>query len=627
MSGTVTTPRRPRDRGPWLPWLCCALLLLGTAVIIQMLLDRGERAIELTSFLVVITLAPLLRHVRTAAVAGITLTGVVAVALAGAAVLYVSTLRWMTSWDDVDRLRSLASLETSVTGKEQFELAAFRRWSLTAPSTGQQLRVDVDVIAVPPLVAWQSGPTPVAISASAEDGAVLHFEARNQFAFRSASLAEPLAHRHFRASLHGRAAVGGSASCGYLYLGEHGARATNRSRVCLDETWTAHAVDWQAPADSHAGLLDVIVSGFDEPIAVRDVIIVEHTDIGTTPIGDLVPTGITLRASWDQPFPWSRTARQERFVTVVPGELGSFSLVLPLPDGLPSGTDVWSTMHVETGAAVRILGTSWAAPGIRPASTGQRLTLGFDHPNLLAHAVAALAVTAIGTLRWGRTLLLVMASAGGVIALTGSRTAFVALLLSTLVLILARPSLRRSARVLAGIAVVASVGLTATVLLTQGSRVPTIIPRVVALDERSLLERVDIWAHAVRLSRHEILTGTSSSFATTWEERHPGRAPVLHAHNGVLDMLVRYGLVGATGALAGLTAIVLMAGISNRRRTAAAVACLVTLNAFDATYASLLTLLPLMALALSRDGARQPIQPDAPHGALEHLDVQGAPTR
>lgn len=586
-------------------WWSVALTLFGVAAAVQAHLGRGDRALELIGLLALTAAAPLLRYLEVRLVAALAVLGILVFTAAGLAILYGSTLRWMTSWDDGDRLRSLAH-STTATGTPQFKAAAFRRWELDSPSDGKQVSVDLNVLRLPPGIAWQSGVATARIASAADGAALIHFVSHDQFAFRSASLEGSLAGRRFEASITARSPDEGE-RCGYLYLGEHGARATNREHVCFTGTWSQHAVHWEAPSDSAAGLIDVILSGFDGPLEVKGVQISEAAATGDVLIGTLAPTGVTLRASWGMPFPWSRISTQERFVSTQPEEVGPTRIALPLPDGLPAGTRIWTTLHVEVGGVVEIVDTSWTAPGVRPVGTGQRLALWFDHPNLLAHAVSAIAVTAIGTLSSTISAVAVLAAAGWVIAFTGSRTALFALAVGAFVLVAARRqgrSLRHLGTI--GAVVVPVILFIGIVTILRDERIQP-VARVLVLDQPSITERLDIWGHAAALGRDHPFAGSPLPFVDSWRERYPSRVPVNHAHNGLLDMLSKYGLPGLLGALAAITAVVLMGWDVSRRRTAMAIGCLFVLNLADASYLSMLTLGPLLMLTLAQDrddGAR-----------------------
>jgi len=589
-------------RTKWVAWWATALALLILASVTQACLGRGDRALELASFAALTAAAPLFRTLDLRTVASLAVAGVVVITGVSLAVSYVSTNRWLTSWSDADRLRTLTQ-PTVAHGTTQFNVSAFRRWALTSVSSTQQVHVDLDVMALPPGVAWQSGPQRVPTEASVVRTSIIGFSAPHQFAFRSASLDGALAERRFTASIVTRSADGVE-RCGLLYLGEHGARASSRIPLCVNDNWSLHAVSWHAPSDSTAGLIDVILTGFSGPLEVATVTMTEHTERGDTPIAALAPIGVTLRTSWGLPFPWSRAAQQERFVTIAPEALGAATVTVSLPDGLPAGTSIWTTLHVEPGGAVRVLGTTWEGGGARSVGTEQRLTLWFDHPNVLAHNTAALGVTAIGTLSSGITAVAVLMAAGSVVVLTGSRTALLAVLVGAVALAITK---RRSvtSKLWRGVATaVALVVIVSSVTLLANGSNPQVLPRVLAFDQRSLSERVDIWMHAVSLGREHILTGSPVPFAESWAQRYPGREPVNHAHNGLIDVLAKYGMPGFVGVVTAAFSITAMAWRSGRHRTLMAIGCLVTLNTFDATYVSTLTLVPLMLLALAHGGTR-----------------------
>ena len=592
MTAPPNAPRRTRILGATA--LAALLLVAG----LQLAMGRSVRASELTAFAILLALSPWIVRIPGRAVRVLSLVALAALVGLAAYVLVIDLTRWRPVTARDATLSFLAPLgEPILTGRPRFELVRYRAWTISSDDAPRRFTVAWEPVSGGAGYLWQTsanGPEQEAL----EGGVTrLSFASMGQFAFRSAASDEPLADRVFRATVMLRSA-GRVPVCGAVSLGEHGARATARLEMCLDTEWTEAVVDWTAPADSATVLIDVILSAFTSPVDVRDVRLVELLDGAVQPFGALAPTGVTLRLSWDTPFPWSRDSAKERFVTAVPLDRPT-TLSLDLPDSVAAGTRAWTTLYVEQGLRVRLLESGWEGAAAHARSSIARLVLWFDHPNQLGHAVAAIGVAAAITASGPAGSLTAGVLAAALILATGSRTALAALALGLVVGFLTRPrrpvGWRRHASIAAFVAVV-------LVAMLVWWSAPSELPRALAPDGRSVVLRGDIWKHAFALARSHPWLGSDASFASSWSTAFADAPAVTHAHNGFLDALTRYGIAGTVALGLAFASLAVRAGRSRVWRTAVVAATLFVLNLTDATYPSLWVLLPLLLAWQAGDG-------------------------
>lgn len=598
-----------------LPVLVCAA--------VQWIAGRDTAAAEVVGLALLVLCAFVVSGVqRRIVAAGLSIGLLILVSLAAYAA-YADMFRWRpVSETEAPLLQRSPFGSVRLDGRPGFAISGYRKWSLQ--NAGDQptvVTVDLAELEGHRTGAWRTSndglrqrPGP----ARTEATTILQFDGPSQFAFQSAATSDALSGRTFTASLWLRAEAPPESSCGVIALGENGAASVSETRVCLHADWSRYDVTWTAPEESRTHLIDVILTGFTGEIEASDAQLTEVTADGRQPVGPMAPTGVTLRVSWDVPFPWSPTPSRQRFSTVLP-DAGTQRVQVVLPSNLPAGTEVWTTLHVADGLRVRVGRTSWEGGTLVPLYSIDRMRLWFGHPNVLGHVAAALGVAGIVSARGLLTVPITMLALV-LIALTGSRTAFFALLFALVVQVLLSDSVRR--RVATWLPRWPTVAALLAILIVGGFVAGTWFGsewnaraglRITELSRAAINERIAIWSHAVDLIGQAPWLGSGTSFADSWSAAKPQANEVTHAHNGLLDVASRYGVPAALSLLFALGVLAWMAGRQRLSATAIVLGAFAILNTSDATYAVPAVAVPLAYALLQHTGANP--GPDDRRGA------------
>lgn len=265
-------------------------------------------------------------------------------------------------------------------------------------------------------------------------------------------------------------------------------------------------------------------------------------------------------------------------------------------------------LRVASGQAVeaRALRASSNVGGVpRQIAFEPRTQLWYGDPNLAGHSVALAGLVALSLTSSPGLAALLLASSGGAVALTGSRTALIALALGAIAIVAAR---RRSG--LLRLLVVITCTLSVVALLLLRPEVLGSLSRFI-IDGNSV-SRHKIWQFAIELFAERPWLGWGAGgFADAWQLSHSGDSalPVTHAHNLLLEFLVAYGIPG------GLTVAVFCWGLLRvawlRGRSAGATIAVVALflSTMDYTLFSSAVLALLVLGVNTRDRAIPGIVP------------------
>ncbi len=231
-------------------------------------------------------------------------------------------------------------------------------------------------------------------------------------------------------------------------------------------------------------------------------------------------------------------------------------------------------LRVAAGQAVeaRAIHVSSNGGGVpRQIAFSPRAQLWYGDPNIAGHSVAMAGLVALSLTSSPGLAAILLAASGGAVALTGSRTALIALALGAIALVMAQRRARRLRllTLLAGALAVVALLLLRPEVLGSLSRF--------VIDGNSV-PRQEIWRFAMGLSAERPWFGWGAGgFADAWQLAHAGASSpqVTHAHNLLLEFLVAYGIPG------GLTVAVFSWGLLRvawlRRRSAGATIALVAL--------------------------------------------------
>ena len=605
--------------------LSIALALLGVTSWSLAVRGNAGASHEVLGFMVLATLVTLLQgrlSRRAVFWSASCVLGFIAVAS-----LYVSVLS-ASRWHVAGQGLSLDPLpgQQEIHGRRNGAVAAFRRWRAVQPGVGVVVSGAITLRQGLPGRDWYVGPSDRLTAESGSAFTVLEFDGTGQYAYRSAFLDGPIKGRSFSAAVEIRA-HGDDVACGYVALGEHGTGPKSLERVCIGDEWEPAAVDWRASDGTEEVRVDVVLSHFDRPVRVRSAEVWALGEPHAELLAPLAPTNATVRVSWGLPWPTHEDASREVRV-VVPLERDQevrFEVAVPRP--IPSGSDVWTSVHLEEGL-VAVMEPLVILPRatLVPAPYPNRQELWFGDPNRLGHTAAAVFAAAFVTAPTSLAALLVGMSAVPPLAVSGSRTGYAAAVLVALASILARgpgantnrgsPDQRAGPRAwhrCVGWIVqrrgAVLIALSVAAAMAAVWVLPSIVGgRSLSLDEPSFAVRRAIWGHAITLLPDAPLEVLERDFEASWRALHGDLPNAAHAHNGLLDALLRFGFAGTVALIASGAALFW------RRRpahlvpgdVAVALLVLLVLNAPDVAYLSWWVLVPLLLLTLDRRASSGP---------------------
>lgn len=200
--------------------------------------------------------------------------------------------------------------------------------------------------------------------------------------------------------------------------------------------------------------------------------------------------------------------------------------------------------------------------------------------NLAGHTFTMLGLAMLAAGSVGPLQVTGFAAAVGAVIMTGSRTAWLVLILAGASLFWAAVA-RRWRFILAGIGAAAILA----VLLLDGTAVlgRLNLERFTAANSVS---RPEIWAAALKMITENPLTGLGITFGEQWSALHPNSRGItpLHAHNLWLQLGVKFGVPGLLAAVILTVAFFVMAWTKGRLTGVILVTASVVLNVMDYTF-------------------------------------------
>lgn len=356
--------------------------------------------------------------------------------------------------------------------------------------------------------------------------------------------------------------------------------------LALSADWQRHELVVTFPEDIGRSTFEVALRpAVTGHLDVRAMEVSIEAAGGWRPVEVVEPAGVHVR------FPFTGLhVFDQASLDLVPGpEWTRHELQIDLPDGLRR---VSGLLQVESRLVVQLRDVEMITPDGRPARAlpADRVDLWRGDPNIAGHGLAAAGATGMslaGSVGTGVAVALTVLAA---VELTGSRTAFLAVVLGGLLTLLRLVRWRlTSALALIGVAVAAAVLLFAAGLKPLG--------RVAVLTDQNAVTRTEIWSSAVQMLRSDPLSGVDD-FAQAWTAMHgsaTGTAPT-HAHNFWLHMGAVHGVPGLLAAAWLAASLCLLAWRWDRFRALSAVFVVLALNLLDTTLMSAYVLFPLVAL-------------------------------
>ena len=413
-------------------------------------------------------------------------------------------------------------------------------------------------------------------------------EADFRFITREINTGAPLANRTFRARidlrspepLMGRGCQGLRIQ---VVAGQNGGRCRD---VQLTNDWQSHELVWTAPPDVRSpvvrlSLYNIDVASYD----LRGGSLEELRDGVWRPFTQLEPEGLLVRAV----VPSTHRALVPR-LTVVPRDEWQHVSLLVDTHQLTRQQTLSFLAQLEGGMEVAIRNLrlegldSVRQPRPLPVT---RQNLWFSHANLAGHSLATTGLVLIGLKLGGWQKLSGVSAAFVTVLLTGSRAAWLALMVGSALLSL--PLFVKGWRFWFW----ALVGFTLLALASG-----TLIGRLNVFNSEDIsdVSRLAIWRAAWQSFLSHPWTGVGTDFATYWQQTYSGENTeiITHAHNLWLQFAAVYGVPGLLAVLWLTGGFLYLAWHWGRGRGLALVVPILVMNLFDYTFFYSGVLFPLI---------------------------------
>lgn len=343
-----------------------------------------------------------------------------------------------------------------------------------------------------------------------------------------------LSGRSFRVSLEMRSDISIPVSgCRGVWLQEDGGRyAAKCQAVALDSSWKPVHLKWVPPQSSQSpNRIRVVLNDFDGlSYDVRRVRLEERVG----------PIWTALSSLWLNIGSSGKSSRLWLNPTEVWQPLKLGLKVSPTEADSTLDAVLWVGSVVLEVRRVRALGSG---DSLEPVPSVSRVSLWFIQPNLLGHSVAALLLCGLALSRRGWLSFLLAMMGLALIALTGSRTALLVVVVGIPLLAVQNLSQRARPIFLSIMVVVAVLTLVFTPgirrdglsFLNDGNATPR--TRIMQIAWQAVLE------HPFGLGQGKF---------PKYFEQHVGTVPhdaIQHAHNFWLELAARYGFLGLIAAV------------------------------------------------------------------------------
>lgn len=445
-------------------------------------------------------------------------------------------------------LPQLASLLT--TGIQEVSHVASRQWDL--PAGTQRAAFDAQIKSVGGPGPWYwlpHGETTVhSLAGNGATAARLTFGSNdNPYAQKWVRLRAPVAGRLFRVRLDMRSpeTIEGEGCRGIRLQAFGKGGDASCSADAIDPTWRTYTAKWRAPRSAESDVIRVVLNGFrEQTVDVRHVHLFVASDHGWTELSPLQTAAATVFLGPANGNSGGATTISD--LTPTPGWQHVHLEVPVNPSRRPLPALVRLTPATKGRLLIRgdVLHTDISTPTqlVYPV----RQSLWFGQPNLAGHAIAASAMAALALAGGTPAMLLTIFSGIVALYLTGSRTALVAFVLGSLLVMVLRSSWHRrtilTAMAAISLVVVLSVALS---LVPQAKRWAALL----TYNDGQATPRTEIWAGSLgAFLRHPALglVGAHETFTSYWDAQHKGEPheQIRHAHNFWLEFASLYGVIG-----------------------------------------------------------------------------------
>jgi hypothetical protein len=359
------------------------------------------------------------------------------------------------------------------------------------------------------------------------------------------------------------------------------------SPVALTSEWQTFEHTWTAPPEAVSRIIRLILNDFDAlSYDVGTTKLFRQTETTWEELRPLQPTTPGLASSWDV---WEGDGGYSFDITP---EWQPYTFTFHKPSSA-STNELSATLLLPEAVTLATRNVTLSVPS-SPVVSGLRQSYVFGHPNLAGHTVVVLMLIALALaskVRWQ-----IVAGVLGVAAcyFTGSRTAWIVLLLGVVGLLwLRHPSRRKQLTI-----------LYAVFFLALAVAWP-FLGRFQITSVSNVVSRQEIWQTSLEIARDHLGLGIGFSpqtFSALWTTYNPDAAEVItHAHNIVLEALVDGGVIGVVALLWLLGGLFWIAWLRKQWFGVVLVVMVVLLNMADVSLFYTWVLLPLLFYLNARE--------------------------
>ena len=497
-------------------------------------------------------------------------------------------------WVDVDTPPSLQNLQgVSLLNNRATEPNGYRTvaksWTLPADTRELTLSFEARLLGGQPGWDWFRYNPNFRLTPSTEAGEVVtrvvppSADEASRHIAKEVTTTVPLAGRTFRTRVDLRSEAGVTTSgCDGLQLEEAGGQF---AEACLPLTltpdWQTFELTWAAPPEALSKRVRIVLRNIDAVYEVRGGVIEERIGDSWVSLGSLEPSGVSI-----YPVLPNTTYRELPTFTFIPEvswQAYSFSLDDPALETLEK---LNMTLQLEGGIDIALRGVSLqTVNGSAQPLANPRSRLWFPQANLAGHTVGTVGLVALSTFPSSGVALGTSALTLLGVFLTGSRAAWLAVLLGLPWLLYLRWRSKRYLGIALAFCLLLALSL---VVLDSSNRL-----RIIGVDDT--VSRHTIWRVAAGAFLDEPLTGLGEgNFEPYWRDNVNYRFVPTHAHNAWLAYASSYGLPGLVAILWFTGGLVFIAWRWGRWRGLALVTPILIMNVFDYTLFYSGVLLPLV---------------------------------
>jgi hypothetical protein len=425
--------------------------------------------------------------------------------------------------------------------EDQISATSSRTWR--APDTTETVTLSFEAKLVSGQLGWQwymsSGG--FALEPLSEEGKsftrVSTPDSNDPYLMQTFTLNEPIAGRTFRVELDMRSSgtlLTSSQSCQgvWLQVWYEGGEASC-SPVTLTPQWQTFSHTWTAPLTTSSKVMRVILNDFDG--STYDVTypkVYERRGNSWQEVRWPLPAFPALTTSWEQ----SETESGHGLEVSKEWQPFTFDFTKQTTSEHFTST---LTVPTQTTLAIRNVRLNIPSPALAEAV---RQSYWFGHPNLAGHVFAVVALIAVALTSSFTAQVFIAAVGAATCYFTGSRTAWLVLLVGMAVLFWLKQPKKR------GYLVSLYSGAVITLALFW-----QFLGRLQITGVVNPSSRLDIWLTSLKVFHNHFWLGIGAStqtFADLWFSYNPKAVvPVVHSHNLVLEQLVNFGILGGVAIL------------------------------------------------------------------------------